>query len=595
MPIQRDGAVMITGSATRNYAMAHNGLMSALDSATGQVRLISEVPSGAACQCVCAECRGVLIARKGQIRAHHFAHKQGEPGNASACQETALHNAAKRLLAYHLEWVAVPPVTIQRPTKRFVLPEPKVVEFKRHLLLEGSRLSLTDGDIEPRLETLAEHRPDAFAHAEEFGEVYFEVHVTHPVQEEKKAAYRKLGLWVMEIDLSECEPGQIGLERLKELVEREATRYWLSWNIPDGLRESLEEYETTVARLREKQDQAFVDDLKKPISRTWARPEGVLLKALRYRGNEYPVSQWIPVPTVNLVQGYWVTDSIGGTRLPVFWEPYKEALSYLGQEYRSKRDRALSYVLAGNGSMTIEVGDQTRLVAVMRWVLKTLATKCSGPIHHILGLKRHPNPDYIAGSSQMFREKWVSLWADPALERDDFVCAAVPEAFARACIIWGAAGTIMLADGKAFAETSSLTATGQVQAHGDVYTAIRLRCESLSPLPCRLILEEGGFSRSLNITRHLQVRDGSIYLKAMGLEIPTSLTTTDLKQPCPINLVPGLSYSDESALFRADERRLVNYLQDRLHRNPNTMSQYVQGDSLLASFVAYFQQRTDGI
>jgi len=578
--------------------VAHNGLMSALDSRNGQVRLISEVPSGAACQCICAECRGVLVARKGRVRAHHFAHKQGEAGSLTACQETALHNAAKRLLAYHLDSISVPPLTIQRPTKQFVLPTENTVKFKKKLLLEGTSLSLCKGDIEPLLETSINYRPDALAHSKLLGKIYFEVYVTHPVPEAKKAAYQALGLWVLEIDLSECDPSQVGLERLSELVAREAKRHWLSCGMPDDVQESLNEYETTVTELQERQEQAFKEELQKPTSKNWSSSEKILLKNLQYQKHEYPVNQMVPTPTIIPAKGYWVTESIGGIRLPVFWEPHKEAVIYLQRKYRKKRERALSCVLASDNGATIELGEQSRLAEVMRWVLHTLAGDSPRPIHHILGLERQLNQNSVPSSAQMFNERWVSLWADPALDNvlknNNCVCANVPESFARACILWGAADMIVLANGKAFANTRILNTHKNLQNRGDVYTAIRLRSNSLSPLPCRLIMVEGGYSRSLNIARHIQVQDGRMYLHAMGAEIPVVLTPPVRKDNCPIYMNPALSYPDESALFQANEDALTDFLYKSFQRNRDAMNQYHNSETILASFVSFFQQQPDG-
>lgn len=573
--------------------MAHNGLVSALDNVTGEIRLISDVSSGEACQCICAQCRGILIARKGRMRAHHFAHKSGESGDAKSCQETALHNAAKRLLAFHLDFIQVPSFTIQRPTKRFVLPEPSVVGFEEHLLLKGAGLSLEEGEIEPRLQSGTDHRPDALAYSEQFGSVYFEVQVTHPVPEAKKKAYQALGLWVLEIDLSAYDPADIGLERLKDLLAQHANREWLSWRIPDDVQASLITYEATVARLEEKQEQAFKVELQKPIPRSWEAAENVQLESLRYQNSEFPLHRTVPTPQITSTLGYRVTESVGGVRLPVFWEPHKNALAYLDRKYQRKRHRALSCVLAKANSMVLDLGTQSNLIAAMQWVLETLTIELPSGVHQILGLERHPCPERVSSGEPMFQEKWISLWADPALGNDVLGgdkcrCADVPEAFARACILWGAADMVVLADGKALADKRVLTATGRIQNHGDVYTAIRLRCESLSPLPCRLILEQGGYSRSLDITRHLGVRDGSIYLQAMGTEIPISLTPPDRSQSLPVYMVPGLSYPDESALFKAHENTLVGLLDERLKHNREHMSQYLQGDGLLASFVAFF-------
>lgn len=57
---------------------------------------IDQVPSGLDCNCVCPHCKEVLIAKKGEIKKHHFAHYQAEDcyhGN-----ESALHIEAKRIL-----------------------------------------------------------------------------------------------------------------------------------------------------------------------------------------------------------------------------------------------------------------------------------------------------------------------------------------------------------------------------------------------------------------------------------------------------------------------------------------------------------------
>jgi len=46
-----------------------------IDKKTGERKNISDVPSGAACGCICAECGTPLIAKKGSEREHHFAHE----------------------------------------------------------------------------------------------------------------------------------------------------------------------------------------------------------------------------------------------------------------------------------------------------------------------------------------------------------------------------------------------------------------------------------------------------------------------------------------------------------------------------------------
>lgn len=71
---------------------------------------ISEVESGLACDCICPNCKKKLIARKGEIRAHHFAHYNGEECDLGV--ETSLHLGAKMILQRHKKLV-VPSIYIE--------------------------------------------------------------------------------------------------------------------------------------------------------------------------------------------------------------------------------------------------------------------------------------------------------------------------------------------------------------------------------------------------------------------------------------------------------------------------------------------------
>ena len=58
---------------------------------------IEDVDSGLACKCVCPGCKKQLIARKGAVKAHHFAHYQSE--DCLSGFETALHKLSKEIIA----------------------------------------------------------------------------------------------------------------------------------------------------------------------------------------------------------------------------------------------------------------------------------------------------------------------------------------------------------------------------------------------------------------------------------------------------------------------------------------------------------------
>ena len=75
--------------------------------ADGQPIHIADVPRGLACNSICPNCKAALVAKKGRIKQHHFAHAS-EPG--SGCTpESYLHATAKILLASRFNTgVAVP-------------------------------------------------------------------------------------------------------------------------------------------------------------------------------------------------------------------------------------------------------------------------------------------------------------------------------------------------------------------------------------------------------------------------------------------------------------------------------------------------------
>jgi hypothetical protein len=58
---------------------------------------IENVESGLACECICPACKEQLIARKGKIKAHHFAHYKSE--DCLSGLETVLHKLSKELIA----------------------------------------------------------------------------------------------------------------------------------------------------------------------------------------------------------------------------------------------------------------------------------------------------------------------------------------------------------------------------------------------------------------------------------------------------------------------------------------------------------------
>ena len=78
----------------------------------GNIVSIDDVPSGKECGCVCPACGDELIARKGQKRMHHFAHRSNE--DCEYGYESSLHLAAKDILS-RSEKMVIPPIYVEFP------------------------------------------------------------------------------------------------------------------------------------------------------------------------------------------------------------------------------------------------------------------------------------------------------------------------------------------------------------------------------------------------------------------------------------------------------------------------------------------------
>lgn len=167
----------------------------------------SEVATGLACQCHCPSCGGKLVAKNaGTTRRHHFAHHRGD-GSCSSGRETAIHKAAKQVLADR-KYLYVPAWDGARG-----MPNPPCrVDGSGFLRSDGtvtvpaSRIEFWKVELE---RSIADCRPDATAHATSICEenrqppLLIEIRVTHKVSDEKAARIRAAGQYRMvEIDLS---------------------------------------------------------------------------------------------------------------------------------------------------------------------------------------------------------------------------------------------------------------------------------------------------------------------------------------------------------------------------------------------------------
>ena len=175
--------------ALMTYALKNNKLVH-----------VDDVESGIACGCVCPSCGVNLIARKGEINVHHFAH-------SSSCEcksgyETSLHLLAKEILSETGE-ILLPPVKLcgeSHTTNVFLIGRHRIKSF------DNVYTEKRTGDIIPDLILEKNKR-----------ELIVEIYVTHKVDDAKLQKIKDLGISAIEIDLSQTEKS-ISKQELKDLL-----------------------------------------------------------------------------------------------------------------------------------------------------------------------------------------------------------------------------------------------------------------------------------------------------------------------------------------------------------------------------------------
>jgi hypothetical protein len=152
---------------------------------------ISDVPKGLECNCTCPHCGNTLIAKKGSVREHHFAHYNSiDCGQAG---ETALHLFAKQILAEQ-QIVQLPDCL-----SSVNLEDLNGVDHFNQDYLSGEMVHLKEIQTEPKLNG---YQPDLTAIINDHINLDIEIKVTHAVDEQKSNAQANRKKEMIEIDLS---------------------------------------------------------------------------------------------------------------------------------------------------------------------------------------------------------------------------------------------------------------------------------------------------------------------------------------------------------------------------------------------------------
>ncbi|WP_281243158.1 competence protein CoiA family protein [Gemmobacter aquatilis] len=177
----------------------------------------------------CPDCGMALIAKKGAIRVHHFAHSNGE--ECVAAGETALHREAKNVL------IATPELLLPK-----LMVRGKQCLEKRIVRLHSIEIETWEGGFRPDLRATMS-----------IGEVtrilFIEIRVTHAVDEFKLEKVRNAGHSMIEIDLASINR-EVTRSALSNLLRKTAPREWLHHRKTEEFKAAILEEERQ-QRLRE--------------------------------------------------------------------------------------------------------------------------------------------------------------------------------------------------------------------------------------------------------------------------------------------------------------------------------------------------------
>ena len=174
---------------------------------------IDQALRGLSCNCTCVCCGEAVIARKGMIREHHFAHHS----NKESCfiqRESLLHLYAKEVISDNLG-LQLPPMPGVYPDS----PDPTswwdFVKVDQEVPQPG-------------------FQPDLVAHLKDDTQLFIEVAVTSFIAEGKLERIKAVGIKTIELDLSDllCSKLPIPSAEVKKLILELASS--ITWIYPEA-------------------------------------------------------------------------------------------------------------------------------------------------------------------------------------------------------------------------------------------------------------------------------------------------------------------------------------------------------------------------
>lgn len=163
----------------------------------GNIVYIKDAIKGQDCSCFCPGCKQPLVAKKGDIREQHFAHKSKDFDCEHGFQ-SALHYMAKDIFM-ELEFL-------------IFIKNGKPVKYK----IDSVKLECTVDEIIPDIIVICDGKP-----------FIVEIYVTHAADEIKKQKIKDMRISAIEIDLSKYPRDNLNKDTLKQVLLSSANYSWI--------------------------------------------------------------------------------------------------------------------------------------------------------------------------------------------------------------------------------------------------------------------------------------------------------------------------------------------------------------------------------
>ncbi|ENO13504.1 hypothetical protein J057_18950 [Marinobacter nanhaiticus D15-8W] len=221
-----------------------------IDKDTGSLLRIDEVSRGLGCNCLCPGCETPLVARKGELKAHHFAHHTPPPESTLSCAESALHKWAKNIVAKQRTWSLraehfVPKAWTTRLGETLASHDEWWSPFSDNsFIIENTMEEHDFGDWKPDVLLVGQFRGIETR-------IAVEIKVSHPVDEAKLRKVQKSDIDLLEIELNPdlMLDGILTEAKLEKEILDHKNQLWLHTPLASRLKSEHDlEFEERIAR-----------------------------------------------------------------------------------------------------------------------------------------------------------------------------------------------------------------------------------------------------------------------------------------------------------------------------------------------------------